>query len=412
MPDTLKQIYSGTVNVTGLTGNQTATLFTNNATTRFVIKDVDVTNTFPVVPNLTVGGVAVAALNTNLTGSEIVDVSQSVAFSFPTTLSYSSASQWFFIGSATSRSTSTFRINGLTAATSTVDQATPTAQNSYAPVVYTAPDGDVFHISTDGDVTWNLFKYAGSASGTQTTINTGNTGNYSPVAFDGINTFYWLSSTTNLRIFNADTETTTNVTLAAGIASGNTRPRLVFSNGYLIWVSSDGAVPYFIEVSTARWITLTSNGLSADNSNHYPGFHFNPTTRVVTFMYYFVTNNFYYRYTTTLPALTNPTQSISGSWSSVTLSPSGFLGRSAGTSASHIVLSSADGGIMLDSSSFPCVLSGLSGSANGWRLTGPLFSFSNAHFRPRIVENSNPTVNTTNFPSTISLRITGVEVTP
>lgn len=412
MPDTLKQIYSGTINVTGLTGNQTATLFTNNATTRVVIKDVDVTNTFPVVPNLTVGGVAVASLNTNLTGSEIVDVSQSVAFSFPAALSYTSSSLSYANGGGIYRSATTFRINGNTASTANFDQTLPTAVESYSPFLYTSPDGDVFQVATDGNSRWFLYKYAGSAGGTQTTVNTGNTTNYTPVAFDGINTFYWLSSTTNLRIFNADTETTTNVTIAA-VTAGSTNPRLLFSNGYLLWLYTDGANPVLIEVSTGRWLNCTGAAMSVDNFFNFMGFYFNPTTRVVTTLYYYNTGNLYYRHISpAIPALTAGSASFGTSWPSATLASGSFQGRSAAASSSHVYLTSGDGGVINDGSTFPCVLSGLSGATSGWRVTGPLASVNASYWRPRALENSNPTVNTTNFPSTISLRITGVEVTP
>jgi len=355
-------------------------------------------------------------LSGNLTGSEIVDVSQAVAMSFTSPLAYSQLTNSFVVivsGLAYTRNAISFRINGLPVNSTNVDQSVPTQLESYSPVVYTAPDGDVFQVATDGDSRWFLYKYAGSASGTQTTINTGNTTNYSAIAFDGINTFYWVTSTTNVRAFNADTETTTNITVGNAASTGSTRPRLVHSNGYLMWIWTDGTYPTLIELSTGRCVNCTGVAVSTDHANIIQGFHFNPTTRIATIMSYYFTTNVYYKYTSpAIPVLTTGSSTFSSSWPSVSQSPSSFTNRSAlNNQNATIVLTSGDGGIMLDSSTLPCVLSNLSASS-GWTLTGPLSPTASAYWRPRAVDNLSPTINTTNFPVSISLRLTGVEVTP
>jgi hypothetical protein len=419
MPDTLKQFYNATINVTGLTGNQTATLFTNNSTTRAVIKDVVVTNTFPVIPNLTVAGTAVAGLISNLTGSEIVDVSQAVAMSFTSSLAYTSTTTMFLSSSSTHRISNVYNINGIVANTINVDQSLVTidASASFVTVLYYAPDGDVFSLQTNGDANWFLFKNAGSAGGTRTTINTGNTANNSPIAFDGVNTFYWLSSTTNLRAFNADTETTTNTTITA-VASGSTPgPRLVHSNGYLMYQIAGGSIPYIIEISTGRWASFSGTAPNWDQTNAMPGFWFETSTRVATIFWFFSnsgSSNFYYRSVSpAIPAFTAGSVTIGTSWSDVLLPAGSFVSRSAAINNTNTVLTSADGGVINDTGNQPSVLSGLSGPSSGWTITGPIAGSSvSAIWRPRKYANSSPTVNTTNFPNTISLRLTGVEVTP
>jgi hypothetical protein len=414
MPDTLKQFYNATIDVTGLTGDQTATLFTNNSTTRAVIKDIDVANTFPATPNLTVAGTIVASLGSNLTGSEIIDVSQAVAMSFSTPLTYASSTAAYLNSTGVQRVATAYTINGTQVSSTTVDQATPALESgaNYVTAVYYAPDGDVFSAQTNGDANWYMLKNAGSASGTRTTINTGNTTNFSSIAFDGVNTFYWFTSTTNLRAYNADTETTTNTTVAT-LPGASSRSRLVHSNGYLLYASSAGNYLHIVEISTGRWALFNSITSEWTETTQFPGFWFEPSTRVATFMYFFSGNNLYYRHISpTIPAFTSGSQTISTSWSAVTRSPSSFAGRGAATSSIHIVLSSADGGVMLDGSIFPSVLSGLSGDVAGWTLTGPLSSANAAVWRPRRVVSLSPTLNTTNFPNTISLRVTGVEVTP
>lgn len=410
MPDTLKQFYNATINVTGLTGAQTATLFTNSATTRAVIKDIDVANTFPVIPNLTVGGTPTAALSSNLTGSEIVDVSQAVQVSFAAPLSYTSTTLAYLEGAA-QRLNIAYNINGTSVSSTTVDQTQTTMASSFATAVYQSPDGDVFSVQTDGDANWFLYKNAGSALGTRTTINTGNTSNYSCIAFDGENTFYWLTSTTNLRAFNADTETTTNTTISA-VTAATTQPRIMHSNGYLYYQNQAGNYPFLIEISTGRWVNHTGVVGQYDQSTSIPGFFFDTSTRVATLMFYRSSNNTYYRYiSAAIPALTAASVTNSTSWSGATLAPGSFQGSSASTGPGHIVLSSADGGVMLNGSIYPSILSGISGGTGGWTLTA-LNTTNGATWRPRRSTSLSPTVNTTNFPSTISLRVTGVEVTP
>jgi len=410
MPDTLKQFYNASINVTGLTGAQTATLFTNNATTRAVIKDIDVANTFPVIPNLTVGGTPTAALSSNLTGSEIVDVSQAVQVSFAAPLSYSLTTLAYLEGSV-QRLNLAYNINGTSVSSTTVDQTQTTMASSFATAVYHSPDGDVFSVQTDGDANWFLYKNAGSALGTRTTINTGNTSNYSCIAFDGVNTFYWLTSTTNLRAFNADTETTTNTTVDS-IAAATTRSRIMHSNGYLYYQNQSGNYPYIIEISTGRWAYFTGVVGQWDQSDSIPGFWFEPSTRVATVMFYRSANNNYFRYVSAaIPALTAASTTIATSWPGTNTVPSSFQGSSAAGSQVHIVLSSADGGVMHNASIYPSILSGISGGTGGWTLA-PLTTTNGGTWRPRRSTSSSPTVNTTNFPSTISLRVTGVEVTP
>lgn len=419
MPDTLKRLYNGTINITGLTGNQTATLFTNNSTTRSVIKDVHVFNSFPATPNLTVNGTAVSALSGDITGSEIVDVSEAVGVSFTSPLALTSQQTAYFLGTSSQRVLTSYFINGtLQNSSTTVDQNTPALEAglTFITVVYTAPDGDVFSVQTTGDANWSLFKNAGSASGTRTTINTGFTTTYRAIAFDGVNTFYWLTSTTNVRAFNADTETTTDITIDALNSNGSTYARLNFSNGYLFFVATANAAGYLIEVSTGRWVYLTGTQFNWSNSLAIPGFWFDTTTRVITYMWYktTATAGFNVNISFAIPALTASSVTNSTAWtSSLTLPGSSFLNLSADTNTPHISLNSANGGVILSQTSLnPHVLSGISGPTSGWALSSsPLVNASAGTYRPRSSTSLSPTVNTTNFPSTITLRITGVETT-
>jgi hypothetical protein len=418
MPDTLKQFYNATINAPAFAGGATVPLFTNGATTRAVIKDIAVNNnTFPSPPNLTVAGTRTASLGANVSGSEIVDVSQAVGVSFTPSLVFSSTSLAYSEGGTQQLST-TFNING------TQVSGAPAVAQMYAgseagvtfnTVTYYAPDGDVFSVLSNGIDIWFLTKNAGDSVGTRTTVNTGNTNTFSCIAFDGINTFYWLSSPSNLRIFNADTETTTNITMTSfGVAAGFAR--LVHSNGYLLYVSSSSNYMNIIEISTGRWIQFSGSGSVGtwDLAGGIPGFWFEPSTRVATVLWYRQSGTAQYirAVSAPIPALTAASASNVTAWTLTTLTAAGFGGYSAATTNNHVALSSADGGVMLNSSDWPAILSGLSGPAGGgWLLT--LINTTNSSFRrPRRSTSFSPTVNTTNFPNTISLRVTGVEVTP
>jgi hypothetical protein len=418
MPDTLKQFYNATIDAPAFAGGATVPLFTNNATTRAVIKDIAVNNnTFPAAPNLTVAGTRTASLASNVSGSEIVDVSQAVGVSFTPQLSFTLTQRSHLSLVSGMTFSSIFNINGTQSSSTSVDRSVVAqdAGTSYSTVVYYAPDGDVFSVQTNGQDTYYLFKNAGSAGGTRTTINTGNETNHSPIAFDGVNTFYWLSSTSNLRIFNADTETTTNITMTANDPAAGLS-RLVFSNGHLLYQATSNNLLHIIEVSTGRWFRFTgSNGAGNwDQASGMVGFWFEPSTRVATvFFYRSASPTVYIRLISpVLPAFTIPAEAISTAWGYQQVTASGFGGISPSTSNVTISLSSADGGVMHTSSNVAAIFTGLSGpSLGGVNLTA-LPAFGSTYWRARSSTNFSPTINTTNFPNTISLRVTGVEVTP
>jgi hypothetical protein len=418
MPDTLKQFYNATIAAPAFAGGATVPLFTNNATTRAVIKDIAVNNNaFPSAPNLTVDGARTASLGTSLSGSEIVDVSQAVGVAFTPPLQFTSTTLVYREFSNAQRVITSFNINGTQVSSPpsvVTNYAAGDAAATFETVSYVAPDGDVFTAMSNGSTNWLLFKNAGSAVGTRTTINTGNETNTSPIAFDGVNTFYWLSSTTNLRIFNADTETTTNITMTANDATSGLA-RLVHSNGYLLYQTSSSNYMHIIEISTGRWLRFTGSGAIGtwDITSSIPGFWFEPSTRVATVLWYKQSGTAQYvrAVSPPIPALTISADNIGTAWTNTTLTNGGFQGQAAATSNNHTVLSSADGGVMINSSGWPAILSGLSGAPSGWTLTQINF-MDVVYYRPRRSTSFSPTVNTTNFPNTISLRVTGVEVTP
>ena len=418
MPDTLKQFYNATINVTGLTGAQTAPLFTNSATTRAVIKDIDVANTFPVQPNLTVGGTAVATLSGSLTGSEIVDTSQAVAMSFPAPLQFSQLNLQYLTvvtppGSRTV--TSSFRINGISVRdTSAVLANTTSSTYNNIGYHYVAADNDVFFVNQNGVADFRLSKCAGGPGGTYSDIVAGTW----PVAFDG-RYYYYLTSTTNLRRFDPETETTTDTTIAA-VNTASTSARLIHSNGYLMYLSNNNGYPYIIKISNGFWsqqIGYSSfSGIFTNNARSMPGFFIDPVTLVVTTLWV-DSSNITYRarspgavssFTvaseapTTVPSLVTK---ATGTWGPIGTTPGSPVVAMTSANTGIMHFTSGPAAYLVDfSSSDPAAWVQTSDRLNATGLSNYDFFFSSS--------TPTPTVNATNFPNTISLRITGVEVTP
>lgn len=410
MPDTLKQLYSGTINVTGLTGNQTATLFTNNATTRVVIKDVDVTNTFPIQPNLTVGGTGVAAIVGSLTGSEIVDVSQAVGISFPTALSYSQLNLQYLTSNAgnTSRTISTaYRINSIqvSSTSATADNAA-NRSNSMHGYYYVAADNDVFFHQHNGTTAYILSKRAGGPTGTGSNI----VNSQYPIAFDG-RFYYYLTSTTNLRRFDPETETTTDTTIVA-IADAFSGARMIHSNGYLFYIYADGAPPYIIKISNGFWSYQTGwSGIYTGNNRSMPGFFIDPVTLVVTSIYVDGSSQ-------TIRARTNSAASSFASSSQTDSAAPTYVTKSQTTwspqtnvTTPMVAMTGPNTGLMHFGNSETYLFDCTTAAAAGWTNSGPLTTTVDPNFIFSATFPT-PTVNTTNFPTSLALRVTGVEITP
>ncbi len=411
MPDTLKQFYNASINVTGLTGNQTATLFTNNSTTRAVIKDVDVVNTFPVQPNLTVGGASVATLVGSVTGSEIVDTSQAVAISFPTALEYSRGVIQYISdagGNGTRTNITYNRINGVSVSSTTVSLGNASSRlDTVHGYYYVAADNDVFFYQTDGATTFRLSKRAGGPTGTATNISSG----LAPVAFDG-RYYYYITSATTLIRFDPETETTTTTTLASGLNGPGSGARLVHSNGYLVYIYADGAQPAFIKLSNGYWVQTAWNGMYMGNIRSQPGFFIDPTTLVATVVYVDGSSQTYRVVSNgAVGSFATASQTLSSNTSTQVLKTNGTWSIATGISTPMVTLTSATTGLMNFSSGGTYTVD-VSGSTTNWTNAGPINATTDVNFLHSYVTPSVTTPNTTDFPSTISLRVTGVEVTP
>jgi hypothetical protein len=406
MPDTLKQFYNATIDVTGLTGAQTATLFTNNATTRAVIKDIDVANTFPVAPNLTVGGTSVAGLVGSVTGSEIADVSQAVGISFPTALDYSRLDLQYLsatAGNTTRTTTTSYRINsvGVRSVVTAAENAA-SRTNSYHGYYYVAADNDVFFVDQNGNNNFILAKRAGGPTGTASNVVSSTW----PIAYDG-RYYYYLTSTTNLRRFDPETEAVTNTTITA-VGTAGLSTRMIHSNGYLYYQVEDGSLPYIIKISNGFWSRQGSwsTGIYTANARSMPGFFIDPVTLIATVIWVDASNQ-------TIRSRTNTAVSSFASASQTDTTTITSITKTASLTQYHTVsMLTASTGLMYNVAGNTCLMDFTPDNSAGWTVAPALNSpITDVNFIFSYTT-STPTVNTTNFPSTISLRITGVEVTP
>lgn len=404
MPDTLKQFYNATIDVTGLTGNQTATLFTNNSTTRAVIKDVDVLNTFPVQPNLTVGGVSVATLAGSLTGSEIADISQAVGISFPTALDYSRLDSQYLTATAgnTTRTTSTsYRINsiGVNSAAVAAENASARTQSRHG-YYHVAADNDVFFVQQNGTNTFALSKRAGGPTGTATDV----VSSAYPIAYDG-RYYYYLTSTINLRRFDPETENVSDTTIVS-VPGPQAGARMIYSNGYLMYLYTSGVLPYIIKISNGYWSYQGSWGypIYTANARSMPGFFIDPVTLVATVIYVDSANQ-----TIRVRTIGPASSFLSASQTDTTTADASTRAATSFTQYPVVAMTTAGTGFMYNVAGNTCLLNA-SGNSGDWTLTQITAITDVEFFFSSTI--SSATVNTTNFPSTISLRVTGVEVTP
>lgn len=291
MADQLKEFFNDTVNVTELTGGQYYTLLTTDASTQAVIKAVDVgSNTFPstIVPQLQINTVNAGNIAESAVGSEIVDVSSTVRLATPTALEFKEVALQMPLSTTEVSLTSTYELNGEYATDAdglNYEGASPTS-NSFTGYFAKASDGDVFYTQRDQNgASVTLFKVSGGLPGTSTTALS--PGNYRPLAWDGGQYYYYLDSATSLVRYDIETETSTSITLdnLGSAATTASRCRSAYSNGYFFF-RYDIYNAIVIDVSTGHWVQLSAlSGQAAVNTYSDYGFHMDPTTKNFTIIY-------------------------------------------------------------------------------------------------------------------------------
>lgn len=286
MADQLKEIHTATIAVSDLTSEQYVDFFTTDASTQYNITAAVVgSNTFPVDPNLEVNNFKAATLSTTAIASAIVDVSSSVRLAFPSQLSFSKTVLALGTSNSTGWSVDTnFSINGTSVNT---ENNSLTGPNYYrGGLASTASDGDFFYFYTDGNSTTEFRKNAGGPTGTETVINSTT---YRYIAFDGVRYYYWIQNTSTLRRYDIETETTTDISMSStGMSNPSSYTRLMYCNGYLAYFNTSSGYPQIIDVSTGNRVRLSgtnySDAYGYGGATIRVGFWIDPDTKNVAFI--------------------------------------------------------------------------------------------------------------------------------
>lgn len=264
MADQIKEISNGTYAIGALTNG--VPIASTDADTQYVVKDIHVQDNeltdIDATLDFVVNGVNVADIDTSVTGSEIIDVSSTAVAQ--TTASFSNETfQVLMPSNEANAKINTFTrklVNGNLAYTAPVTQSAAISgglNNGTYIVGYATVGSNFFYWTDDGNSTQYLYRRVGGINGTQETV--ANITSYNPVVFNGVDKFYWVT-TSQIRTYNAATNTHSAVNLqTSGVDWGNlvySYPRISFANGLVFWTSN-------------------SNGGLAQNTGCYA---INPTT--------------------------------------------------------------------------------------------------------------------------------------
>lgn len=238
MADTTTQKFNQTILWSDFVANS-FTLFTTDASTRYVIKDIELAdNTFSGSFGLVVDNTQVALVGGNVTGTEIIDVNSTVRLTFDTSVAnyisvnYLSNSGQSYSNNVTAGAIfytpSGFLSGSVTSNTSvSMSQLTNYSQVTGGWLL----NGNFYYIYTDGNSQQALYRRAGGITGTESTVYSNS---YAPCCFDGVSKFYWV---TGGQLYNYDT-TTNSSNYLGGFPGGTTYPMIVAVGGYVFYSPS------------------------------------------------------------------------------------------------------------------------------------------------------------------------------
>ena len=276
MADTIKEIFNGTVRY-GELSNKLKTLFTTDANTKYVIRDVQVaSSSYSTAPELQINGTKVATLSGNLSGSEIVDANSTISIK-----DAGGAPTFFNIGSMVG---DTYGSGGLFTALSGGEQVAPNLNTSNIPnagtvqaVTYLSQpatrwwflNGDFYYYYYDSNSVATLYRRTGGPTGSQTQINNGES--YRPVAFDGVSKFYWQNSYSTFNCYDTVTKNITTFNFPGVGSNGTTYGICVYCNGFLFFSHSYSNSPFFaLHLETGVSTSIQNDGTTNNwSSNTY-----------------------------------------------------------------------------------------------------------------------------------------------
>jgi hypothetical protein len=281
MADTLEEIYKATLSASDFDSNGVKTIITTNASTRYVLKDVQVESSeaqVPIKANLLVNDVNVANIDSSVSGSEIVGPSSTVKVdtsTFP--LSYLDNYYQVINSSGNLERNTTASIAGVVETGLTNLKSTDTPVTSIGDYNYIGywedigPNNVALKILYDANSTTQYYIY--NSSGSQIASNTQS---YTPKAFDGSRYVYYFPSGTAMKRYDIWTNTTTDISTPLGSGTATTYSRLMYAgNGlYLGWKSYTGSnisTRPFVFDSNQNTVTVTTNGNSANSQFNLNG---------------------------------------------------------------------------------------------------------------------------------------------
>lgn len=238
MADTLKQIYAGVISMSDVANTGGIQLASTDANTQYVIKDVSVSGAFTstATPTLNINGFSVAGLNTNASGSEIVDVSSTIeykAFASAPALIKKTVSLIDNLRMTTKVET---YANGSTISASTDSQTT----SSISTVTGNSnllinSSGSLFYSNIDGNSQVQLYK---NVDNVETQIFAGS---YCWIVCDGVSKYYYTKANNSyLWTYNIETGAETSRYTGGNILSNTSYPSAWWMNNGKILINYSG----------------------------------------------------------------------------------------------------------------------------------------------------------------------------
>ena len=275
MADTLEEIYKATLSASDFDSNGVKTIITTNASTRYVLKDVQVESSeaqVPIKADLLINDMKVANIDSSVTGTEIVGPSSTVkidASTYP--LVYTDNYYQVLNSSGNLERNASASIAGVEETTLTNLKATRTPITSISDYEFIGywegigPNNAALKILSDKNSTSHYYTYNSSG-----TLVASETTSYSPKAFDGYRYVYYFPTGSVMKKHDIWTNTTTDINAAIGSGSTSSYPRLMYAgnNLYFGWKSytaSDAGRAPFIFDSSKNTITSMTNGNSANS---------------------------------------------------------------------------------------------------------------------------------------------------
>lgn len=261
MADSVVEIFNGTLTYGQFT-NGSATVATTNGATQYVIKDVQIESSDYVTPPvLKINNTSVAKLNSNLSGTEIVDINSTVTVDNSKSLKSTILIDFEYFASGGGTyfpSTTSACVDGNvmrvypTLSTTGVSIAAPSAVKWGGWI-----GADFYYIVNDGNSVHQLHKRTGGPGGADTLIWNNS---YLPIVYDGGTKFYYVANTFQYYVYDATTGLSTLTNLATGFAVGSpgtaSYPAMAYCNGFLFLVPSYSySVTYIINIATGKVVT-------------------------------------------------------------------------------------------------------------------------------------------------------------